>query len=99
MKQHKKQGKQVNAMVLDAYLPAALFLPGFLAPALALRMLSCQVGCLRMENLKLSAACPLVPLSRAKGGAQPLGGTMQATPALHYNHSSSESSFKAWSFV
>ena len=35
-----------------------------------------------MENLKESADWPLVPLSNAKGGAQPLGGTMQAMPAL-----------------
>jgi len=63
-----------------AHLPAALFLPDFWA--LACLMLSCQVGCLRMENLKLSAACPLVPLSSAKGGAQPLGGTMHAMPHL-----------------
>ena len=52
-------------------------------PVLATRMHRWEVSCLRIMNLKLSALCPLVPLSSAKGGSQPSGGTMHAMPALH----------------
>lgn len=52
-------------------------------PVLATRMHRWDVSCLRIMNLKLSALCPLVPRSSAKGGSQPSGGTMQAMPALH----------------
>lgn len=65
---------------LPAHLPAALLRPDCFE--LGSRMQSCQVGCRRIENLKLSADCPLVPLFRANGGDQPLGGTMHAMPAL-----------------
>ena len=42
------------------------------------------VICLRMEKRKLSAFCPFVPLSRAKGGCQPLGGTTHPMPNLRH---------------
>lgn len=51
-------------------------------PVLATRMHRWDVSCLRMLKRKLSALCPLVPFSSANGGAQPLGGTMHAMPAL-----------------
>ena len=54
-------------------------------PVLATRMQRWDVSCLRIMNLKLSALCPFVPLSSAKGGSQPSGGTMHAMPALHTN--------------
>lgn len=58
-------------------------------PVLATRMHRWDVSCLRIMNLKLSALWPLVPLSSAKGGAQPSGGTMHAMPALQAACSSS----------
>ena len=51
-------------------------------PVLATRMQRWDVSCFRIMNLKLSALCPFVPRSRAKGGSHPSGGTMQAIPAL-----------------
>lgn len=48
-----------------------------------------------MENLKLSADWPLVPLSSAKGGAHPCGGTIHAIPDLHKQASVYEISFKS----
>lgn len=51
-------------------------------PELGTRMQRWDVSCLRMLKRKLSAHCPLVPFSSAKGGSHPLGGTMQAMPAL-----------------
>ena len=38
------------------------------------------VSCLRMAKRKLSGDCPLVPLSKANGGAKLGGGTTQQMP-------------------
>ena len=51
-------------------------------PVLATRMHRWDVSCFRIMNLKLSALCPFVPRSSAKGGSHPSGGTMHAIPAL-----------------
>ena len=65
-------------------------------PVLATRMHRWDVSCLRIMNLKLSALCPLVPLSRAKGGspaiwwddacnASPVQGRVFSLPARRIN--------------
>ena len=61
-------------------LPAALRLRS--AWVLGERLHRWLVICLRMLNLKLSAFWPFVPLSSAKGGCQPLGGTTHPMPNL-----------------
>lgn len=74
----------------EAYLPAAAALR--LRDVLGRRMQRWLVSWRLIRNLKLSALRPLVPFSRAKGGAQPFGGTIHTMPALHVpcNHMESD---------
>lgn len=62
------------------HLPAAAALR--LRDVLGSRMHRWLVSWRRIRKRKLSALMPFVPFSRAKGGAQPGGGTMQQMPAL-----------------
>ena len=72
---------QGAACTAEPHLPAARLL--WSARVLGARMHRWLVSCLRMEKRKLSLCCPLVPLSRAKGGFHPLGGTTHPIPYLH----------------
>ena len=57
-----------------------------LRDVLGSRMHRWLVSWRRMRKRKLSALIPLVPFSKANGGAQPGGGTIQQIPALHVTH-------------